>query len=226
MSLSLSQQFLTRNWSGLLLMATDIPLSTSSHSMYTKARQTNGKFIATTLSYWSGMKILKVTKIIPISELWYWNVNLTQGTITINVCSKCENYVSSALWVTPSELGLYFLHPLADADIHAERRRCTAAASVFQRKLRRAWKSKQASVFVCASLLQNDVLALGDLGAISWLAGMPALVYAGLESSTWLNSADVCARLHLHTLACAGSRLRQKYKQLRWVTLNATACVH
>ena len=36
------------------------------------------------------------------------------------------------------KLGSYFLRPLADADFHAERRRCTAAASVFQRKLRRA----------------------------------------------------------------------------------------
>ena len=35
------------------------------------------------------------------------------------------------------KLGLYFLRPLADADVHAERRCCTAAASVFQRKLRR-----------------------------------------------------------------------------------------
>ena len=31
------------------------------------------------------------------------------------------------------KLGLYFFCPLADADFHAERRRCTAAASVFQR---------------------------------------------------------------------------------------------
>ena len=37
------------------------------------------------------------------------------------------------------KLGLYFLRPLAYADIHAERRRCTVAASVFQRKLRRAY---------------------------------------------------------------------------------------
>ena len=36
------------------------------------------------------------------------------------------------------KLGLYFLRPLADANFHAERRRCAAATSVFQRKLRRA----------------------------------------------------------------------------------------
>ena len=38
----------------------------------------------------------------------------------------------------PVKLGLYFLRPLADADFHTGRRRRTAAASVFQRKLRRA----------------------------------------------------------------------------------------
>ena len=82
------------------------------------------------------------------------------------------------------KLGLYFLYPLADADFHAERRHCTAAASVFQ-------EYKQASIYVSVSPLQNNVSALGDLGALSWLAGMPASVYTGHESSTWLNSADV-----------------------------------
>ena len=98
------------------------------------------------------------------------------------------------------KLGLYFMRSLADADIHAECRCCTAAARVFQRKLRRA---KKASVYVRAS----------------------PLVYAGLESSISLNSAEVCARLRPHTLACVGPCLRQKYKQLRWLTLNATNCV-
>ena len=72
------------------------------------------------------------------------------------------------------------------------------------------------AVYVRASPLQNNASILGDLGALSWLAGMPPLVYTGLKSSTWLNSADVCVRLRRRTLTCAGPLLRQKYKQLRW----------
>ena len=50
-----------------------------------------------------------------------------------------ENHLYSTISnIFSIKLGLYFLRPLADADFHAERRRCTAAASVFQRKLRRA----------------------------------------------------------------------------------------
>ena len=46
--------------------------------------------------------------------------------------------ISEILPVSSRTMGLYFLRPLADADVYAERRRCTAAASMFQRKLRRA----------------------------------------------------------------------------------------
>ena len=38
------------------------------------------------------------------------------------------------------------------------------------------------------------------------------------------NSVDVCVRLHWDTLACARPHLHQRYKQLRWVTLNDSTC--
>ena len=58
-----------------------------------------------------------------------------RGVISIVSAGWLDGWRSERATV---KLGLYFLRPLADADFHAERRRCTAAASVFQRKLRRA----------------------------------------------------------------------------------------
>ena len=125
-----------------------------------------------------------------------------------------------------SKAGFILLASVSGRRNDAEGRRWTAAASELRRKLRRAWKYKQDSVYVRVSPLQNNASAPGDLLTLSWLAGMPALVYAGLESSTWLNSVDVCARLRPHTLSCIGPRLHQKYKQydvLRWTPPFASA---
>ena len=88
----------------------------------------------------------------------YWiKVNISQGsccqkqTVEIQIKIKKKNIKNSIKDKTSAKclsfcllicltlkLGLYFLRPLADTDFHAERRRCTAAASVFQRKLRGA----------------------------------------------------------------------------------------
>ena len=52
--------------------------------------------------------------------------------------------------------------------------------------------------------MQNNASALGDLGALSWLAGMPALVCAGLESSTCLNFDGDSWRMCAYALSATG----------------------
>ena len=63
-----------------------------------------------------------------------------------------------------------------------------------------------ASVYVRIRPYQNDASALGDLGALSWLAGMPALVCAGLESSTSLNFVGDNRRMRAYALGATGDR--------------------
>ena len=63
-----------------------------------------------------------------------------------------------------------------------------------------------ASVYVRIRPYQNDASALGDLGALSWLAGMPALVCAGLESSTSLNFVGDSRRMRAYALGATGDR--------------------
>ena len=54
--------------------------------------------------------------------------------------------------------------------------------------------------------MQNNASALGDIGALSWLAGMPALVCAGLESSTCLNFDGDSRRMRAYALGATGDR--------------------
>ena len=54
--------------------------------------------------------------------------------------------------------------------------------------------------------MQNNPSALGDLGALSWLAGMSALVCAGLESSTCLNFDGDSRRMRAYALGATGDR--------------------
>ena len=54
--------------------------------------------------------------------------------------------------------------------------------------------------------MQTNVLAFSDLGALSWFAGMPALVCAGLESSTCLNVDDNSRRMPPHALGAFGDK--------------------
>ena len=63
-----------------------------------------------------------------------------------------------------------------------------------------------ASVYVRIRPYQNDASALGDLGALLWLAGMPALVCAGLESSTSLNFVGDSRRMCAYALGATGDR--------------------
>ena len=63
-----------------------------------------------------------------------------------------------------------------------------------------------ASVYVRIRPYQNNASALGDLGALSWLAGMPALVCAGLESSTSLNFVGDSRRMRAYALGATGDR--------------------
>ena len=62
------------------------------------------------------------------------------------------------------------------------------------------------SVYVRIRPYQNNASALGDLGALSWLAGMPALVCAGLESSTSLNFVGDSRRMRAYALGATGDR--------------------
>ena len=54
--------------------------------------------------------------------------------------------------------------------------------------------------------MQNNASALGDLAALSWLAGMPALVCAGLESSTCLNFHGDSRRMRTYALGATGDK--------------------
>ena len=63
-----------------------------------------------------------------------------------------------------------------------------------------------ASVYVRIRPYQNNASALGDLGTLSWLAGMPALVCAGLESSTSLNFVGDSRRMRAYALGATGDR--------------------
>ena len=72
----------------------------------------------------------------------------------------------------------------------------------------------------CKCLI-SYLLGLRELALCRTEPVTPAVAYTGLESSTWLNSADVCARLPPHMLPWAEPRLRQNYKQyaeLCWKT--------
>ena len=54
--------------------------------------------------------------------------------------------------------------------------------------------------------MQNNASALSDLGALSWLAEMPALVCAGLESSTCFNLDGDSPRMRAYELGATGDR--------------------
>ena len=54
--------------------------------------------------------------------------------------------------------------------------------------------------------IQNNASALGNLGALSWLAGMSAQVCAGLESSTCLNFDGDSRRMRAYALGATGGR--------------------
>ena len=54
--------------------------------------------------------------------------------------------------------------------------------------------------------MQDNASAHGDLGALSWLAGMSVLVCAGLESSTCLNFDGDSRRMRAYALCATGDR--------------------
>ena len=60
-----------------------------------------------------------------------------------------------------------------------------------------------ASVYVP---MQNNMSALGDLGVLSWLAGIAVLVCAGFESSTCLNFDGDSRHMPAYALAATGNR--------------------
>ena len=59
--------------------------------------------------------------------------------------------------------------------------------------------------------IQNNVSVFGDLGALPWLAEMPALVCAGLESSTCLNLDSNSQRMLVYALGATGDRSVNSY---------------
>ena len=110
------------------------------------------------------------------NALWdLWDTSIENDKWQLTVLSRVYTPCARMRW-QPAQMST--LAAACASPLHS------ASCAVDKSINRRAY----ASVYGRIRPYQNNASALGDLGALSWLAGMPALVCAGLESSTSLNA--------------------------------------